>query len=539
MKRTTIHISSIFVSSFLTVTALYAQVPTAGDIRGYMDDAYTWGENSGYGTARSIALGSAMTAVGGELGSVSINPAGSAVASYSQISITPGASISMTNTTGIQTLSGDTYMNNNVKSTNGRFICPNGGFTFAFNTGRATGLKRVSFSFVSNTQNFYNSYIQASGQPQSTTSLAGSLASDASHYGWDDYLDLAYRQDIILWHDALPENTYFGITEWPWDDGTVRTDGEIRQNYSSKKIGSKNDFVLNLAMNFSDIVYIGANFGMQNLRYKLDEYYREQATLDSYFTTGFNNLTHTHYYSCSGFGVYGKFGILVTPVGGLRIGAAIQTPTKLNISESYSDSFTNNYDGETFSNSRPVNNVRFRLQTPMRFNVGLAYAFGSTVLLSADYERANYGKSRYIPYYIEDQSWFDDVNRQLDGSMGGDRLTASNIFRAGIEINVLQELPIRLGYNFVNGGTEFYNAYGIASARTSQAVTFGLGYNSPGSFFFDLGGRFEFLPDQILSPYSDYDNRARAQANLKTICAPVIQSRRNLLSIVGTIGWRF
>lgn len=523
----------------MATVATRAQVPTAGDIRGYMDDAYTWGENSNYGTARSIALGSAMTAVGGELGSVSINPAGSAVASFSQISITPGASVSMTGTRGLQTLSGETYMNNNVKSNNGRFICPNGGFSFAFDTGRVSGLKRVSFSFVSNTQNFYNAYIQASGKPQSTTSLAGSLASSATNYGWDDYLDLAYRQDIILWHDALPENTYFGITEWPWEDGTVRTDGELRQSYSSRKTGSKNDFVFNLAMNFSDIVYIGANFGMQNLRYRLDEYYREQATLESYFTTGFNNLTHTHGYACNGFGVYGKFGILVTPVGGLRIGAAIQTPTRFNISESYSDSFANSYKGETFNGTNNTNNVRYRLCTPMRFNVGLAYAFGSTVLLSADYERANFGQSRYIPYYIEDQDWFNEVNMQLNGSQGGERLTASNIMRIGAEVNVLQELAVRAGYNFVKGGTEFYNNYGNIVTRTSQAVTFGLGYNSPGSFFFDLGGRFEFLPDQTISPYSDYDNRGATTAVLQTVCAPVIEARKNLLTIVGTIGWRF
>ena len=41
-------------------------------------------QNTYYGTARSMALGNAMTAVGGDLGSIVINPAGSAVSSYSQ-----------------------------------------------------------------------------------------------------------------------------------------------------------------------------------------------------------------------------------------------------------------------------------------------------------------------------------------------------------------------------------------------------------------------------------------------------------------------
>ena len=40
-----------------------------------LSEALTYGVNDYYGTARSIALGGAMTALGGDLGSVGINPA--------------------------------------------------------------------------------------------------------------------------------------------------------------------------------------------------------------------------------------------------------------------------------------------------------------------------------------------------------------------------------------------------------------------------------------------------------------------------------
>ena len=49
-----------------------------------------------YGTARSIALGGAMTALGGDLGSVTYNPAGSAVNDYCQFTISPGIVLSTT-----------------------------------------------------------------------------------------------------------------------------------------------------------------------------------------------------------------------------------------------------------------------------------------------------------------------------------------------------------------------------------------------------------------------------------------------------------
>ena len=60
-----------------------------------LSEALTYGVNDYYGTARSIALGGAMTALGGDLGSVGINPAGSAVAPYSQFTISPGVTAFM------------------------------------------------------------------------------------------------------------------------------------------------------------------------------------------------------------------------------------------------------------------------------------------------------------------------------------------------------------------------------------------------------------------------------------------------------------
>ena len=74
-------------TALLSLTAFYAGAQT-------VYDGLTFSKNEYFGTARSIALGNAMTAVGGDLGSISLNPAGSAVAGYSQFTITPGLSIS-------------------------------------------------------------------------------------------------------------------------------------------------------------------------------------------------------------------------------------------------------------------------------------------------------------------------------------------------------------------------------------------------------------------------------------------------------------
>ena len=56
-------------------------------------DARRYSFNDYQGTARSMAMGNAFTALGGDIGSIGINPAGSAVNSYSQFTITPSLTI--------------------------------------------------------------------------------------------------------------------------------------------------------------------------------------------------------------------------------------------------------------------------------------------------------------------------------------------------------------------------------------------------------------------------------------------------------------
>ena len=58
----------------LTATAASAQTEF---------DALMFSENNYEGTARTMAMGNAFTALGGDPGAVNINPAGSAVAKYS------------------------------------------------------------------------------------------------------------------------------------------------------------------------------------------------------------------------------------------------------------------------------------------------------------------------------------------------------------------------------------------------------------------------------------------------------------------------
>ena len=77
------------ISAILSLGLAFSVAAGAQD----MYDALRYSENNYYGTARSIAMGNAFTALGGDLGSIGLNPAGSAVNGYSQFTLTPNISI--------------------------------------------------------------------------------------------------------------------------------------------------------------------------------------------------------------------------------------------------------------------------------------------------------------------------------------------------------------------------------------------------------------------------------------------------------------
>jgi len=100
-------------------------------------DALRYSQINYQGTARSLALGNAVTALGGDFGSITLNPAASAMYPYSEISITPSL---------VTKFSEVNYF---TQRTNDRYTRPgisNLGYTGSWNTSNNTGLVSLSFS---------------------------------------------------------------------------------------------------------------------------------------------------------------------------------------------------------------------------------------------------------------------------------------------------------------------------------------------------------------------------------------------------------
>ena len=537
------------------ITILIAAAACSGAAAQTAYDALLFSEKDYEGTARSMAMGNAFTALGGDLGSIGLNPAGSAVAGYSQVTITPSISISTNRAQGVlpSDMNGPLpYFQKEIKSILTGFSLPNYGFTLDWATGRSHGVKNVTFGFVVNRTGYWNEDIYAEGTNQ-TTSFMGSMAAGATADGlsgnslWsDDAYDYNPWKEVVGCQSGMistfggHDNEFVGASEVIYSDNSgnnyIELGGPLNQTSGRRIQGSRYEYLINLGANISDFIYIGANLGITALEYNCKDYFKETAVdpsdfdiaLDNGESMHFQGMTYKYNYDASSTGVYGKFGVLVTPGAGFRIGAAIQTPTATTVNEGWQHAGETSYVENKYNMSAksPYGEDEYMVISPFRANFGLAYTLGQLAVISADYEVCNYGQMRYkVKGYDIARDYFQDLNDEIRTIFG-----ASHMFRLGAEVKPVPAFSIRAGYDFTTSSEK------EIPVTYLQNAAIGFGFSSKKSFYADMACRYRFMTSEYSMPYADYmfDN----DGNI-TDLAPEILNRADVWKVVLTLGWRF
>ena len=541
-------------------------------ISSYSQSAYSammLSENDYEGTARTAAMGNAFTALGGDLGAVSINPAATAVAKYSQVTLSPGISIISSTAAGVSPYeNGDLpYFEKTMKSTRALFNLPNIGVAMTFNTGRKTGVKSFSAAFVMNKTASYGQNVYAAGT-NSTTSFIGQMAYEASVNGYpssslasDNAFDIMPWKPVIGYKTGMIEpyeDIYVAATEKVYDDKTAFMGGTVQQNYGRNISGNKYDYLLNFGLNISDFVYIGLNLGLTSANYSYSEYFTEKAIDPSEFEIGyvdndgnpipsltkyFDKMKYSSSYHYSGMGYFAKLGVIVTPIEGVRIGAAIQTPTAMSVNESWEESGEAEFTGAgggKYSSESPYGENKWSFSSPFHANVGVAYTFNKVGLISLDYELSDYGSIKYRNSAYTDRDILEDINDEIRNSYG-----VAHKVRVGGEFKPIPALALRAGYNLnVSGEKAVWDGWEYAKVKPtlSHKAALGIGFSSNKSFFADLALTRSFLPKEYFMPYSDYVFKYTKDEELivdPNYYAPEILIKPSLWNVILTIGFRF
>ncbi len=495
---------------FLSANSVFAQ---------YAEDALRFSETEQGATARLRALGSAQNALGGDISSLSGNPAGLGFFTRSDISLTTdftnskvrGLYLGASTDTQKDKL-GLTYLgavwHRTVRKPKGADL--------------NSGWLGFNFGLSYNKTNNFNSTVEYGGN-NPTNSYADYLADISDPYlknGDQKALpagslqDMAYQSFLIEYDPA----GYFPTTEL-----------NSSQRNSTFHSGSQSEVNLAFGGNYSNKLYVGASLGLSSINYNADREFNEGGNnrtftgQDPWFINGKYSLSYLSSQVTEGAGLNLKAGLIYRPVSNVRLGFNFLSPTWYSIDDSFAETIETRYrkaDGTTiepYTFDDDVFNYSYRLRTPYKLNGGLAIISGAG-LITGDVEYVDYSTMHFSSDNSED-------NRNINQDIRNNYDDALN-FRVGGELK-LSSVYLRAGFNSV--GNPYLNA-----KATRNIYSAGLGYRI-NNFYIDgtysnTTFKYSASPYKISSDYPDYS---------KTGAGETATIKNQMGRVFLTVGTRF
>ena len=505
-------------------------------------DGYRYSQPDLKGTARFMSMGGAFTALGGDLSTLSQNPAGIGVYRNSDIGFTLDLDCqsSEATATGFSTKADQT-----------KFLLNNIGFVWTLKMA-SEACPNLNIGFTYNkTSSFNRKYM---GMMKLNGSLSNLIAANATYAGYtEDQLLETSKYDPYYWGEAdwmsiLGYNSYL-ISLAPgsnnkyigqWGQSTY---GNGYFNVIEK--GCVDSYNIAFGGNIYNTVYWGMDFDFTHLNYTLNPTWEED--LGDAYVEGEKGIEKMNadwwlqnYYNCSGTGFNYKLGVIVKPIQELRLGFAFHTPTWWNLSETFLGSVDYSYNNsdvyysETNGGIPGYNDFNFR--TPWKITAGAAAVLFNKLIVSADYEWANYGSMKFSnssPGWYDDP-WDDpwyysaDPNTRAGSYVNSDPFfdtnndirnyyKSSNTFRVGAEFRVLPRFSVRAGYSYVSSPYKsevadskqyFYTAGTMPNYRVDNStnyVTCGVGFNFQ-KFYLDAAYVYKHMDSDFHAYSADPDN---------------------------------
>lgn len=488
-------------------------------------DAYRFSQPDLKGTARFMSMGGAFGALGGDLSTLSQNPAGLGIYRWNELGIT----FDLSTTQGASQSQG---MKSYDRKTN--FIANNVGLVCALETPWEM-MQYLNFGFTYNKKaNYSRRYSGNLGALQ--TSMSNYIAGIANSAGltvgdvesttnFDPYNPndggIAAPWLTILGYDSYLINPNGDVNNpnWTGQFGNGTTGTAI---YDVLERGSVDEYNIAFAGNVGDVVYWGMNFDIVNLDYRLNTYYGESlqnAYVLNKQTDQVDKTTSqwgmTNEYNATGKGMNYQLGVILKPIQELRLGFAFHTPTFYNITEGFRAQTNMNYYGEkgqAITNNGTWADYAYSMQTPWTLMASAAGVFGSKFILSADYEWAKYNGMKFSEDDYEFLNNYDDpfdyYYSSNERGVNNDPYYETNqdikaiyrptsTIRVGAEYRVTPKISLRAGYSHVSSPVNVEasdNSMSIYTAgtipnyrfdRDTNYLTAGVGYRNKG-FYVDL-----------------------------------------------------
>lgn len=457
-------LSLLFIGVF-SMSNIYAQ-----DI----SDALRYSQDEIQGSARFRALSGAFGALGGDLSSVSINPAGSAVFSQSHASFSL-VSADKNNTTN--------YFGNIEKTNDSKFDLNQGGAAFVFKSNNNSPWRKFTLAIAyDRTNDHNNSWYSAGINTNDDGNFSNSIASYFYDYADGRRLDQisAFPNESI--REAYSEigraygfanqQAFLGFESFILEADDISNDanttytanvnsGNFEHRYTNVETGYNGKISFNFATQYQDNIYLGINLNSHFI-----DYQRSTSLLEDNNNGGvIDFIDFDNALSTTGNGFSFQIGGIFKLSQEFRLGLTYDSPTWYTIEEETSQFLdTSELVNQNIDALDPqIVNIypEYKLQTPGKFTGSLAYIFGQQGLISFDYSNKNYANTTFKP-----EVDYTDLNADITNA-----LTSASTYRFGGEYKVKQ-LSFRGGYRFEE--SPYTNGVTVGDLN---GFSLGLGYN--------------------------------------------------------------
>ncbi|MGJ8745580.1 OmpP1/FadL family transporter [Polaribacter sp.] len=399
---------------------------------GYQDLALVFSQNDENGSARFTAMSGAFGALGGDISSININPAGLAVFT-------------------------------------------NSSFSGTFNSRNSNIVSNYYGNSLSTKENYFN------------ISHAGAVLVFDSAYNtdWDKFaVGFNYRitKDFTDSFIAQGNSGVATFTEFPLDNNSpaINYNFADEQQFSNTYDGELSEFNIAFSSVYQNRLYAGLALNFYDLNFS------QQSLLTEFNNDGNGNDLDANFYQeniTTGTGFSANAGFIYKVNQGFRFGIAYQTPTWFSeIIETTNIVNNDGYlgdteivvsnDNRTYNNTSggyfPIQDFLYKLKTPSKLTASAAFIFGKQGLLSLDYANKNYKSIK-----------LSNANFSTENQYFQDQLRNTHSFNIGTEWRV-DRFSIRGGYKFEQSPDKL----AIASDNL-KGYSLGGGYNF-GSFKLDL-----------------------------------------------------
>lgn len=511
-------------------------------------DAIKLSQNDLTGTARSVAMGGAFGALGGDISGIAINPAGIGVYKSSEI----------VTTLNFQNVNTETEFNiGKVTDKKFKFNFDNLAFVTSLPLyNDDVPLFNIGFSY-NRLKNFDRQYKMSGDNVQSlsnymahrTNGIKPPVVDPDNEFLINGNNYDAFYDSNLDWLAILGHNGYL-ISQDIGNPGTynpVRNNinGSINSDLFVREKGSISSYDFNFGTTISDIVSLGATLSVTDIDYHRYTSY-EEAFVEHEGANGVNGFRLENDLKTEGAGFQAKVGVIVKPIQELRFGVSYHSPTWYNMTDYFGAALNSDVtevvnDGKTYTSnfdSGYDHYYDYKFRSPDKWTFSLAGVIGQTAIISADYEYTNYKNNMKL---------LDDNNNDLGAnSLIKEDFRGASTVRVGAEVRFTPQFSGRVGYAWMQSPLEADFREGRKEVWTVGSdsqflldgdihhITYGVGYRFTRNFYTDIAFVMKTQKSDLYSFSSTYNNAGNA-----VIKADKVDMKTNTFQGLLTLGYKF